>query len=213
VPEPLRIAISLKTPTVPSPVAKECREATEELAETLRGLGHTVEPRDPAYGANMVQFISRYYRGIHDDAAAMARPDRLERRTRAMARMGGLIPAKWVSRQRAGDAQRIKPLLALWDDFDVLLTPAMASAPLPVGRYEGRGALWTFNGVARFTPFTAPWNLTGQPACVVPVGLSDAGLPIAGQLVGRPNAEATLLSLAAQLEAERPWADRRPPTS
>jgi amidase len=84
---------------------------------------------------------------------------------------------------------------------------------LPIGRYEGRGALYTFNGVSRFTPFTGLWNVTGQPAASVPAGLSAAGLPLAVQLVGRPRAEATLLSLAAQLEAERPWADRRPPIS
>ena len=45
----------------------------------------------------------------------------------------------------------------------------------------------------------------------MPAGFTDDGLPLSVQLVGRPNDEATLLSLAAQLEAERPWADRRPP--
>ncbi|MDQ3759952.1 MAG: amidase family protein, partial [Actinomycetota bacterium] len=51
------------------------------------------------------------------------------------------------------------------------------------------------------------------PAASVPVGFSKCGLPLAVQLVGRPNDEATLLSLAAQLERERPWADKRPPVS
>jgi len=62
-------------------------------------------------------------------------------------------------------------------------------------------------------PFQAPFNHTGQPAAVVPAGLTRSGLPLSVQMVGRPNDEATLLSLAAQIEAERPWAQRRPPVS
>jgi amidase len=211
-PTRLRIALSTKPPA-PQPIAKECRQAAQDVADTLSDLGHHVEERDPAYGATIVDVVGRYLRGIHDDAHAMPRPDRLERRTRGMARLGGLVPASFVERSRKDEAARVRALLALWDDVDVLLTPALAAPPLPIGRFEGRGALYTFNGVARFTPFTGTWNLTGQPACVVPAGLTTAGLPVAVQLVGRPNGEATLLSLAAQLEAERPWADRRPPTS
>jgi amidase len=55
------------------------------------------------------------------------------------------------------------------------------------------------------------WNITGQPAASVPAGFTPEGVPLAVQLVGRSGDEATLLSLSAQLEAERPWADRRPP--
>jgi amidase len=58
-----------------------------------------------------------------------------------------------------------------------------------------------------------PWNITGQPAGAVPAGFTSDGLPLSVQIVGRPNDEATLLSLAAQIEAERPWADTRPPLS
>jgi amidase len=60
-------------------------------------------------------------------------------------------------------------------------------------------------------PYNGVWNVTGQPAAAVPAGLGADGLPRAVQVVGRPGEEATLLSLAAQLEAERPWAQRRPP--
>ena len=59
-------------------------------------------------------------------------------------------------------------------------------------------------------PFTAAWNATGQPALAVPAGFTADGLPLGAQLIGRPDDEGTLLSLAAQVEAERPWADRRP---
>jgi amidase len=62
-------------------------------------------------------------------------------------------------------------------------------------------------------PFTGHWNLTGQPAIAVPAGRSDDGMPVGVQIVGRHGEDATLLALAAQLEAEIGWAERRPPVS
>ena len=90
------------------------------------------------------------------------------------------------------------------------MTPMFTKRPIPIGTYEGRGALWSFNGIARWVPYCAAWNHTGQPAASVPAGFTADGFPLAVQLVGRPGDEATLLSLAAQIEAERPWADRVP---
>ena len=65
----------------------------------------------------------------------------------------------------------------------------------------------------RRVPFQALFNVTGQPAAVVPWGLDGDGIPTSIQLVGRPFDEATLLSLSAQIEGARPWADRRPSVS
>jgi amidase len=67
-----------------------------------------------------------------------------------------------------------------------------------------------FRRSGRFTPYTALFNVTGQPAISVPLFHGDDGLPLAVQLAGAPGREDVLLSLAGQLEAERPWADRRP---
>jgi len=207
---PLRIAVSAKTP-LPGPVAGQVRGALAETATLLRSLGHRVEERDPPYGTAIFAAVARYLRGIHDDAALMPRPHRLERRTRAMARAGGLVPAGVVTRTRSAEPAIAAKLGTLFDDFDVLLTPSLAQLPLPVGSFEGRGAALTFNGAAQFTPYTGPWNLTGQPAAAVPAGFTAEGVPLSVQLVGRPHGEATLLALAAQLEAERAWPDRRPP--
>ncbi len=118
-----------------------------------------------------------------------------------------------VAKQRAAEAAIAARINAIFDHADVLLQPGPVTGPSKIGQYHGRGALWTLNGVAPRVPFHGCWNGTGQPACALPAGLDRDGLPVGVQLVGRPSDEATLLSLAAQLEAERPWADRRPPVS
>lgn len=64
---------------------------------------------------------------------------------------------------------------------------------------------------AEFTPYTAAFNVTGQPAISVPLFHGEDGLPLAVQLVGAPAGEGPLLALAGQLERARPWADRAPP--
>jgi Asp-tRNA(Asn)/Glu-tRNA(Gln) amidotransferase A subunit family amidase len=69
--------------------------------------------------------------------------------------------------------------------------------------------------VFAFSPFTVWFNITGQPAVVLPVGQMEApgaprGLPLAVQLVARFGDEATLFRLASQIEAARPWFDRKP---
>jgi amidase len=105
-----------------------------------------------------------------------------------------------------------RSVIALWDTYDVLLTPALAERPVPIGEIDSCSAEpWEdFRRSGRFTPYTPLFNVTGQPAISVPLFHGDDGLPTAVQLAGRPADEATLLSLAAQLEASRPWADRRP---
>jgi amidase len=72
-------------------------------------------------------------------------------------------------------------------------------------------ALRTLLGMGFVYPFTAVWNTTGQPAISVPAPAAGDGLPIGAQLVGPPESEGRLLSLAAQLEREFGWAERRPP--
>jgi amidase len=208
-PGTLRIGYSARNPQL-VPVKPEPRRAFDEAIALLRSLGHTVEPVKPPYGAIVTDIVPRYLRGISDEAAKLPHPERLEPRTQGMVRMGRMVPDRLLRRVLAHEAAAAARLGRVFADHDVLLTPALAQLPLPIGRYAKRGALWTFNGVARFTPFTPTWNVTGQPAAAVPMGFTDGGVPLSVQLVGRPRDEATLLSLAAQIEAARPWADRRP---
>ena len=97
--------------------------------------------------------------------------------------------------------------------YDALLTPTLAQPPAPVGWFTDAGdPAEEFARMTRWTPYTALFNMTGQPAVSVPLVQSPAGLPIGVQLVGRPADELTLVRLSAQLERARPWRDRHPET-
>ena len=209
----LRIVMALNAPPGARKVGGEMRRAVEETADLLRGLGHDVVDGRIDYGDAVMRATGRMFRGAHDEVAGLPVPGRLERRTRATARIGSLIPAAAIARERAAEPGRARRLNSVLEGRDVLLMPAMAAPAAEIGAYEGLGALATLLGEALRWPgvFTPAWNLTGQPAAAVPAGLDPEGLPLSVQLVGHPHAEATLLSLAAQIEAERPWAQRRPP--
>jgi amidase len=142
---------------------------------------------------------------------SLPRPERLEARTRAFARIGALITDRRMNAIRGSESEVAERVQSIFDDVDVVLTPGTATGPSRVGAYQRRGALSTLTLVAQRVPFQAVFNVTGQPAAVVPWDLDGKGLPTSIQLVGRPFDEATLLSLAAQIEQARPWADRRPP--
>ncbi|GAB4720715.1 hypothetical protein MOKP126_02450 [Mycobacterium avium subsp. hominissuis] len=141
----------------------------------------------------------------------MAHPERLEARTRNMARMGSFFSDRRMAAIRAGEGPLIARIQAIFDDVDVVVTPGTAAGPSRVGAYQRRGAVSTLLRVGQCVPYQQIWNLTGQPAAVVPWDFDADGLPMSVQLVGRPYDEATLLSLSAQIEAARPWALRRPP--
>lgn len=214
-PGKLRIAWSTAPPRAAAPptVDEVARGAVSETAELLRSLGHDAEQRDPNWGGIGNNITPRYLRGIAEDFARVPHPERLERRTRGFARLGRLIPDKLFEQARNAEAADAARVNAIFDSHDVLMTPVMGGTALPVRRWEGRGALRTVLGMSRFYPFCVPWNHLGNPAMSVPAGFAADGMPLAVQLIGRPGDEATLLSLAAQLEAERPWADKRPPIS
>ena len=213
-PRALRIAVSTKVPPLATArVSREARSAVDSTADLLRSLGHDVRARDPEYGLAWNHVTRRYLRGIRDDALALPHPERLEARTRSLARLGALVPASAVRRSRTAEPQVVARVNSLFRDFDVLMTPTTARPAPRVGKWEGRGALITLNGAIWHCPFTAMWNLTGQPAASVPAGIDAAGMPMSVQLIAPPNDEATLLSLAAQLEAARPWANLCPAVS
>jgi amidase len=214
-PGKLRVAFSTLAPRAAAPptVDEVVRGAVAETAELLRSLGHDAVERDPDWGGIGNNITPRFLRGIAEDFEHVPHPERLERRTRGFARLGRMFPDGFFRRTlaaREADAARVN---AIFDSADVLMTPVMGGTALPVRRWEGQGALRTVLGMSRFYPYCIPWNHLGNPAMAVPAGIAADGMPLSVQIVGRPGDEATLLSLAAQLEAERPWADKRPPLS
>ncbi len=212
----LRIALSTKVPPLlTARVGRAQRAAVDEAGALLRQLGHEVVVRDPDYptGAVYGHLLPRYFRGVYDEVQTLPRKERLEKRTREFARIGGLISDRRMATIRQAEAQLTQRVLSIFDDVDVVITPATARGPSRIGAYQRRGAVTTLALVAQRVPFQAMFNGTGQPAAAVPWGLDADGVPTAIQIVGRPFGEATLLSLASQIEEVRPWADRRPPIS
>jgi amidase len=215
-PGQLRIALSVKAPPgLIVRVGRSQRAAVDQAGALLRELGHEVIERDPDYPPSGVygQALPRYFRGVYDDAKALPHPGRLDARTRTFARIGGLFPEKRMSVIRGAESIAAERIQSIYDDVDVVITPGTAMGPSRIGAYQRRGAVSTLALVAARVPFQAMFNVTGQPAAVVPWGLDGKGVPTSIQLVGRPFDEATLLSLAAQIEQARPWAQRRPQVS
>lgn len=208
----LRIAYTL-TPPVEVPVDETCAAAVHEAVALLAELGHDVHEAVPPWtDPDLAEHFIRVWQA--GPAAMGIDFELLEPINRALAEdaVATPSPAMTVSLYRLQSEAR--KLVAFWSDVDVLVTPTLALPPVPIG--------WTFedtDGDPRaaflrqffFTPFTAVFNVTGQPAMSLPLHRSADGLPIGVHFVGRPFADATLVRLAAQLEQARPWIDYRPP--
>jgi amidase len=211
----LRVSYSTSAPRAVAPltVSNDAKQAVADAADLMRSLGHEVSQRDPNWGRIGDNISARFLHGVAEAVREAPHPERLESRTRGFQRLGSLLPGglyERAMRARAADAARVN---AIFETCDVLVTPVMGGSALPVRRWEGQGALRTVIGMSRFYPYCVPWNHLGNPAMSIPFGFDAKGLPLAFQVIARPGNEATLLSLAAQIESERPWADKRPPTS
>ena len=212
----LRIALSTKLPpTMVARIGRPQQRALDGVEALLRDLGHEVFWRDPDYPAWAMygHVLPRMWRGVYQDVQKLPHPERLEPRTRGIARLGSLISDRQIARIRAAEPTLAARVQSIFDDVDVLITPGTATGPSRIGRYQHRGGVSTLAMVASRVPFNAIFNATGQPAAALPWALDGDSLPVSVQLVGRPADEATLLALSSQIEAARPWANRRPPVS
>jgi amidase len=205
--EPGRLRIGWSTKAVslgvrPDPVHVR---AVRDTARLLTDLGHDVREVDPRYPDPTTAFIPQFFAGIRTEADGMEHFARLERRTRQSYRLGSWVTPRvrdWALRQTekvSAKANRV------FQDADVLLTPAIAHRPPPVGILDGRGTVRSSLASMPAIAYAALWNVAGNPAASLPCGLADDGLPVAVQLVGPTDGEPVLLSLAAQVEAARPW--------
>jgi amidase len=209
----LRIATSRKLPPgFLARLSSDQRGAWERTGAVLAELGHDVIERDPSYGPVGIEFTQMWMRGIYEESHTVPDRSRLERSTRQLVAAGRrLVPTRRREKLLAERPTRTARVLELWNEIDVLLMPVLATTAIAAEGAYGKSAPVAIDRSSRFMPFNPLFNVTGQPSIAVPAGFGADGLPLSVQLVGRPEAEALLYSLAGQLETARPWAHHRPP--
>jgi amidase len=210
-PPSLRIAVSFEPPRGSfARLTDERRRAVEQTAQLLRSMGHDVFDQQIDYGFDIMWNASvRYIKGLEEDVATMARPHRLERNTQRLARLGGRLPDRWLANARTRERGIRDRMNRSFDWADMVLTP-IAGGPPPLNTQVAGHGLARGLHKSNASAWAVPWNVIGQPAASVPIGVDSSGLPMAAQLCGRAHDEALLLRVAAQLEEARPWAGRRP---
>lgn len=215
----LRIARFRKPFAIDIDIHPDCVAAYEEASRLLSGLGHEVEDIDAPFTLEAVPFFERVWAVVARLAPVPPGGEELlmplTRWLRAQAEsVSGHAYAEAISVLQTASRRAISELAA----HDAILTPTLALPPAPVGSIrDDADPEQDFQNQKAFTPFTAVYNVTGQPAINLPLHWNEDGLPIGVMLAGRPAGEARLISLAAQLEAACPtWtatgpAARRPP--
>jgi amidase len=214
-PERLRVAVSTNAPPgTQVSLSAARRSAVEIAASRVADLGHEVVEVDIDYGlASLWNSTVRLLKGVRDDAAFLDR-GALERRTRAVARLGAMLPSRSLAHALRREEMIAASINAVLRQADLVLTPLCASPAPLLNECPSTGALRSLRK-ANTSAWLAPWNAIGQPAVAIPVGTDEQGLPTAVQLAGRAGDEATLLALAGELETNHPfprWACR-PTTS
>ena len=223
-PGPLRVALALTPTLLDTEVDPACVAAARDAGELLASLGHRVEEATPPYpGRDVFHAFTRLWAsGIATGvvfggriAGREPRPEDVEPLTWALYERGlDLNGPEYL--MAVGELQRLtRRIVSWWADWDVVLTPALAQRPVEIGAIDSCGDQpWDeFRRSGEFTPYTALWNVTGQPAISLPLFQGDDGLPLAVQVVGPPLGEGMLLALAAQLEEAHPWAARLAPAT
>ncbi|HEY7966517.1 MAG TPA: amidase [Solirubrobacteraceae bacterium] len=224
-PTGLRVAFTLKPPIADAEIDPLCAAAVRQAATLAEALGHRVEEFDPPWQAGgLVERFLDYFAvhvavGIRSSAVAAGRTAPMR---------SDVEPLSWALFQRASQIGAVdyqlsetqlhfamRALVTSLAPYDILLTPALAKRPLPLGSLDTASPHgWeTFRRSGYFTPFTAIFNLSGLPALSLPLFDGDDGLPLGVQLVGRPAGDGDLLAFAAALEAAGPPRSARPKVS
>jgi Asp-tRNA(Asn)/Glu-tRNA(Gln) amidotransferase A subunit family amidase len=220
-PKALRIALCT-TPWNGQPVDPECRLAAEDAAKLCESLGHAVTRARPEYDFEPFREAQRVIVAANIRALLVTRAAMLGREPRP----DDVEPMTWdvmdvAQRYSAADyadaitwIHRVGRVVArFFTEYDVFLTPTMYTTPLPLGVVSPLNADRDsyLAGINRSIGFTSLFNSAGNPAMSVPLHWTASGLPVGVQFAAPFGDEATLFRLAAQLEAAKPWKDRRPP--
>jgi len=200
----LRIALSTRVPG-PTPLGRDWRAAATTSADLLRQAGHRVVESHPPYGQVLaLSELVRWTAGAELDARGLVDRSKLQPRVRRHTTLGRAALAAGFPHEKGRTRWREKAE-SYFADHDVLLTPMLAQRPRRAREWGARGWWANIGSNVFYAPFAAPWNVAGWPAMSVPAGTGPSGTPLAVQLVGPPGSEATLLAVARQLEAARPW--------
>ena len=220
-PERARVAI-ITDPPIKAEIDPTHIDAVSNAGQLLESLGHEVEQVTPPWlEQDLLQLFSAVFGSsvglnvLFGGVVTEREPleEHVEPLTWALYRLSRDLDAVTYLAALAQLQRFARELVAFTQAYDAVLTPSLAERPVPIGEIDSCAPepMETFARSGRFTPFTAAWNVTGQPAISLPLFHGDDGLPLGVQLVGRPAGEGPLLALAAQLEEAQPWAHRRPP--
>jgi amidase len=222
-PGKLRIAFMTAAPTG-VPISADCIAAVNDAAKLCIELGHEVEEAAPQFNGEVFSnaFMTIWSAGIAWMAESLSlaigrkvAQDEVEPGTWVLMEMGRKqsAPAYLLAVQTLQVYSR--RIAQFMEKYDLILTPTLAEPPLPLGSFDStpEDPLAGMRRAFLFVPFTPICNATGQPAMSVPLYWNNEGLPVGTHFIGRFGEEATLFRLASQLEAARPWANRRPPVS
>lgn len=219
-PGKLRIALAVATPAG-TPLDPECKRAALEAAKLCESLGHKIEEAQPpiedAWMREAFLTVLRVSlaRTLDDAAKTLGWPvtDKdVEPVTWVIAQAGRAITSVAYSRAIATMHQVGLAIAKFQEKYDVILSPTLAKPPVPLGVLSLSPASIEAYGkdVSEFGPYTALYNVTGQPSMSVPLHWSADGLPIGVMFSARFGDDAMLLRLASQLEKAKPWAGKRP---
>lgn len=201
-PRRMRIKLTTRSPlaTTHPEIAAAVRSAAGRLAE----LGHDVEEGATPDGT-LEEFLPLWQ--FLTAQMPLVRLARAQPITRWLAEPGRKLRGRDVRALHAELEARLLPAL---EAPDLWVTPTVPQPAPPIAAYADRPPAEAFADAAQFGAFTAVFNITGQPAASVPIGLTRDGLPIGLQIAGRRLADADVLQVARQLEAALPWRQRRP---
>lgn len=223
--DPGKLRIAFTTTAITGvPVHADCVAAVHDAAKLCEQLGHEVSEAAPQLNGEMIlnAFMTIWSTGnawmAESLSFAVGRKPTQE----------DVEPGTWALMEMGRRRSAAEYLLAVqmlqifsrrvaqfMEAYDVLLTPTLAEPPLSLGSFDSppEDPMAGMRRAGLFAPFTPICNATGQPAMSVPLYWNAQDLPIGTHFIGRYGDEATLFRLAAQLEAARPWANRRPPVS
>jgi len=235
----LRIAV-VRSAMLGSSVAPEVKLALDKTVNLLQDLGHRIHEVEPRidYDEAATAFLTYWAAGAHQTLEGAegivgrkaARRD-VELATWTLGVVGSVISHEDLAKARTAIWRTTKAFTDFLNIYDIVLSPALASLPLPIGKNKTTateaaamrlsGALkypWLLKGLLKliaarsfaFAAFTAPFNMTGQPAISVPLQWTEGGLPVGMQFAARAGSDGVLLRLARQLEIAQPWAGRHP---